>query len=217
MNVTTRTSGSDEGFDPAIARPMIEAFLAADRPSNQKLPRVGELKQSKSFKLCSGKTFEIEIRETERAVLIYLFGLIGGAIDMMQLQSLMLPMLRIYEPDPRAQYTIGDQVDYILRMTESGGRTLTAQLTRDAAFAEILGEPSSKGVEPAQEAEPPPMMCIIVRHKDWCPGVHGDGANCVCNPVPELVDKDTWIRSYTDTGKRAADRAAARESDKGKP
>lgn len=215
MDVTPTSPDFGDSFEPRkVSVNMVDAFLSANGPSNPKLPRVGGLKQSKSFKLCSGKNFEIEIRETERAVLIYLFGLIGGAIDMMQLRSLMLPMLHFYEPDPRAQYTIGDQVDCILRMTESGGRMTTVQLTREAAFAEILGQPSKKEHRPAQAVEAPPMTFLIVRHESWCPGVHGDSANCICEPTIDKVDRDTWSRSSSATAKRAAKRAAARRAAK---
>ena len=86
----------------------------------------------------------------------------------------------------------------------------------------LRAAPGSDTVKPAQGlndllSSAPGVHFVVMRHEPWCPGVHGDGANCVCNPVPELVDKDTWIRSYADTGKRAAVRAAARESDKGTP
>jgi hypothetical protein len=63
----------------------------------------------------------------------------------------------------------------------------------------------------ARLAGTPGMSYLIMRHDEWCPGVHGDGNGCICNPVPEMVDKDTWIRSFTATGKRQDARVAARK------
>lgn len=213
-NTSTSPDFSDNSEPRKVSIKMTDAFLAVVPPSNEGLPRVGKLKQSKSFTLCSGETFEIEIRETESAVLIYLLGRLGGAVDVTQFLLLKASAEKVYDRDPRPQYMIGDQVEFVVRMSESGGRTVAKQLTRKAAFAEILGKPSAKGSEPAQPAEPPPMTFLIVRHADWCPGVHGDGANCICDSTIDEVDRDTWGRSYTATANRAARRAAARKAAK---
>lgn len=63
----------------------------------------------------------------------------------------------------------------------------------------------------------PGLHCILVRHDDWCPGVHGDAENCICNPVAEVVDEATMADAIVRTGNRAQRRAAARQARRAKP
>jgi len=38
----------------------------------------------------------------------------------------------------------------------------------------------------------PPLLFVIVRHDSECPGALGDMDNCICNPIPEFVDQQTF-------------------------
>ena len=141
---------------------------------------------------------------------------ISGVVDELRLGLVLQPVLQSYEPDPRPLYIIGDQVDYILRTDEVDGQLITTELSIDAGIAEIRGEAQAADTSAERDAgagqgpEMPEMSFMIVRHDAWCPGVHGDGANCVCNAVPEFVDRETWVRSYAETGKRAKVRESRR-------
>ncbi|MDP1649655.1 MAG: hypothetical protein Q8M01_15845 [Rubrivivax sp.] len=53
---------------------------------------------------------------------------------------------------------------------------------------------------------------IVVRHDSWCPGVHGAGDRCICNPTLEAVDEETMVDSIVHTQNRAQRRAAARQA-----
>jgi hypothetical protein len=218
MNDTTNTLGSDDGFEPRkTSRSMIDTFLNVGGPSHMQQPRLGELKHSKNLKLCNGNRLGIEIRETERAVVIYLVGRSGGVVDDLLVRQAMQPLLQPYDSDPRPQYTVSDQLDCIVRATEVGGRVIAVRMSIEEGIAEIRGAPAAPSAEAAAGDDEPRLMFTVVRHDDWCPGVHGDGANCICSPTLDLVDEETWNRSYKETGKRAAKRADARNAKKGRP
>jgi hypothetical protein len=224
MDSTSLPPNSDDGFGPKkFSRSMSDAFLELGAPLHMQEPRLGVLKHSKTIKLCGGKIFKFEIRETERAVLIYLFGRSGGVVDDLLVRQAMQALLLPYDRDSRPQYTIGNQFGYIMRATEVDGCVVATRMAIDEAIAEIHGEPRAAaarrehGPEAKPDADVPKMSFMIMRHDAWCPGVHGDGDRCICNPVPEIVDREAWIRSYTETGKRAAKRAAAANAKKGQP
>jgi hypothetical protein len=75
-------------------------------------------------------------------------------------------------------------------------------------------------MNPALDLFTPGTNYVVVRHDAWCPGVHGDGARCICNPVIELMDEAAWTKSFTATQNQAQRRKAARAAKahgKGKP
>jgi hypothetical protein len=56
----------------------------------------------------------------------------------------------------------------------------------------------------------PGLQFVVVRHDEWCPGVHGDGDRCICNPTWDFVDEAAWTKSFVATQNRAQRRKAAR-------
>jgi hypothetical protein len=64
--------------------------------------------------------------------------------------------------------------------------------------------------------KPGSVNYMIVRHDAWCPGVHGDGDRCICNPTMEVVDENTMVNSIVQTRNRAQRRKAAREARRAK-
>lgn len=60
----------------------------------------------------------------------------------------------------------------------------------------------------------PATLHLVVRHDAWCPGVHGDGAHCICNPVHELVSPAQFTATMAGTRSRAQRREAARKAAK---
>jgi hypothetical protein len=69
-------------------------------------------------------------------------------------------------------------------------------------------------VEDFAELLEPGVHHVIFLHDAWCPGVHGDGINCICNPTIEKLTEQAWSESFTATQNRAQRRKAAREAKK---
>ena len=57
----------------------------------------------------------------------------------------------------------------------------------------------------------PGVHYVLVKHDDWCPGVEGDGDQCICNAVAELVTLEQMSTAIVDTRNRAQRRADAKK------
>ena len=65
-------------------------------------------------------------------------------------------------------------------------------------------------------ADVPGVQCVIVLHDSHCPGAHGDGARCICDPEIKLVSASEFERTFYAPENRAARRAAAKAARTGK-